>query len=113
MAKIITVGLTEQVIVRGPKTKKKVMARMDTGATKNSLDVTLAANLSLGPIVKATLIKSASGASLRPVVEAEIELKGKRIKGLFTLADRSHMKYKVLIGQNTLKKGFMIDPSKE
>jgi len=89
------------------------MARMDTGASKNSLDVGLAAQLRMGPIADSTLVKSASGSSKRPVIEAEIELKGQKIKSLFTLADRSHMKYKVLIGQNILRKGFIIDATKE
>ncbi len=31
----------------------------------------------------------------------------------FSIADRAHMKYKVLIGKNILKKGFLIDPSKD
>ena len=30
-----------------------------------------------------------------------------------TVADRSHMKYKMLIGQNVLKKGFIIDPEEK
>jgi hypothetical protein len=29
------------------------------------------------------------------------------------VADRSHLKYKILIGQNILKKGFIIDPQKK
>lgn len=108
------IGLTEPVIVVGPKgDKKEVIARIDTGATKSSIDVKLAADLSLGPITKAKLIRSASGAGLRAVVDAKILLADKELKTEFTLADRSHMKFPVLIGQNILKDGFLIDPSKE
>ena len=45
--------------------------------------------------------------------EIEMGSVDKEIKTDFTLADRSNMKYSVLIGQNILKQGFLIDPSKE
>ena len=58
------------------------------------------------------LVKSAHGNKLRPVVEAKITIAGKTVKDKFTIADRDHMKYKALIGQNILKKGFLINPNK-
>ena len=87
-------------------------AKIDTGATKSSIDTNLAAKLRLGPVIKSKLIKSAHGSKLRPIIEATIELAGNVIKSEFTLADRAHMKYSILIGQNILKHGFLIDPSK-
>jgi len=108
------IGLSEEVIIFGPKNKKKkVMARIDTGATKSSIDIQLAADLALGPILKAALIRSASGTGLRPVVESRIEFADKDITAEFSLADRSHMKFPVLIGQNILKEGFLVDPAKK
>ena len=108
------VGLVEPVKVTGPTGKsKEILARVDSGATKSSIDVRLAAALSLGPILKAKLVKSASGKSLRAVVEAKIALADDEFKSDFTIADRADMKYRVLIGQNILKKGFLIDPAKE
>jgi hypothetical protein len=107
------VGLTERIRVYGPKGKKEVLARIDTGATKSSVDVKLAADLRLGPILKAKLVKSASGTGIRPVIQTKIDICNKNITSEFTLADRSHMKYKVLIGQNTMiDNGFLIDPGK-
>lgn len=111
----VVIGLTEKVIVKSfdCKRDKKTFARIDTGATKSSIDTDLAASLSLGPIIDTTLVKSASGSSVRPVVNAKIILRGKIIESNFTLADRKHMTYKVLIGQNILKdNGFLIDPSR-
>jgi hypothetical protein len=108
------VGLVEPVKVTGPSGKsREVLARIDSGATKSSVDVTLAAELSLGPILKAKVVKSASGKGLRPVVEARIVLADKEFKTEFTIADRADMKYSVLVGQNILSKGFLIDPVKE
>ncbi|MFC1648794.1 RimK/LysX family protein [Nanoarchaeota archaeon] len=108
----IVVGLTEFIIVKSPNgNEKKVVARIDTGATKSSIDLTLASEMKLGPVVDSKLVKSAHGAKLRPIIETELTIKGEKIKAMFTLADRAHMKYKVLIGQNVLKNGFMIDPT--
>ena len=43
----------------------------------------------------------------------QIDKEKKKIKAQFTLADRSHMRYPVLIGQNILKQGFLINPNKD
>ena len=108
----IVIGLVEPVILTARNgEKKKIMAKIDTGATKSSIDINLASQLKLGPIIKSKLVKSASGNKVRPVIESEIELADRKAKEEFTLADRWHMKYRVLIGQNILKHGYLIDPS--
>ena len=106
------IGLAEKVNIQHNGGRKNVIAKVDTGATKSSIDTNLAAELKLGPVIKSKLIKSAHGSKLRPIIEATIELAGKKIKSEFTLADRAHMKYRILIGQNILKDGFLIDPTK-
>ncbi|MEA3430237.1 MAG: RimK/LysX family protein [Nanoarchaeota archaeon] len=109
----IIIGCTEKVMVFGPKKKKTVTARIDTGAKTNSIDTVLAAELNLGPIIKTLQVKQALGVATRPVVEVVIEIAGKKMKTHFTLANRSHMNYKVLVGRNLLKHGFLIDPGKK
>jgi len=110
----ITVGLTEKIrLTSNNGDDKEVTAKIDTGATKSSIDLKLASKLNLGPVIKSKIIKSAHGNKLRPVVEGEIMLAGKKIKSEFTLADRTHMKYAVLIGVNILKHGFLVDPSRK
>jgi len=104
----VVVGLVEEVSIQG----KDFIARIDTGAEHSSIDKKIADELKLGPPLKTILIKSASGKERRPVVEAEINIKNKSMKSRFNIADRGYMKYKVLIGQNILKDGFLIDPSK-
>lgn len=114
------VGLVEKIKIKG----KGVTARIDTGAEHNSIDKKLAQKLELGPILKTVMIRSASSRficpqcgykrkqSKRPVVSAEIIIKGRKIKSRFNIANRKHMKYKMLIGQDILKQGFLVDPSK-
>jgi len=106
------VGLTEYVVVKGAVETKDLIARIDTGATKSSIDLMLASKLGLGPVVDSKLIKSAYGIRLRPVVQADIMIAGRLIRAKFTLADRLHMRFPVLIGQNILKRGFLVDPSR-
>ncbi len=111
----VILGLTEQVMVIGPSGKKeKVIARIDTGATSSSIDLALAQRLHLTPSTRSKIVKSASGVKKRPVVHAKIRMDGLLIEEEFTIADRSHMTYQLLIGHNILKKGnFLIDPHKE
>jgi hypothetical protein len=115
MEEQITLGLTEKITVLGNNNQEEiVIARIDTGATSSSIDLNLASKLQLGPITKTKVVKSASGIKKRPFIKVRIKLNEQIIEEEFTLADRSHMTYPVLIGQNILKMGnFLIDPKKE
>ena len=108
----VILGLIEYVTVHGSKGRQaEVVARIDTGATSSSIDYALAGELQLGPVISSKIVKSASGIKKRPTLRVKIELKGIMIEEEFTLADRSHMTYRILLGQNILKKGnFLIDP---
>lgn len=108
----IIIGLAENIVIKGLDETKEVDAKIDTGATKSSIDSKLAAELKLGPIIRTRLVKSAHGNTLRPMINVDLELAGQKIKSQFTIANREHMKYRVLIGQNILKDKFLIDPSK-
>lgn len=110
------VGLTEEVIITGPTgVNKKVVARIDTGATKSSIDLKLANELKIKHVhvLEKKIIRSASGTKERDIVKAKIKIAGRIFKSKFSIADRAHMKYKVLVGQNTLKRNFLIDPNKK
>ncbi len=108
-------GLIEQVIIIGNKgLHEKVVARIDTGATSSSIDERLVEKLDLGPMLRLTLVKSASGSKRRPLICVKIRIDGKLMQEEFTVADRAHMTYPLLIGQNILKKEkFLIDPLKK
>jgi hypothetical protein len=107
------VGFTEEVIIFGNKNREsRTKARIDSGAGISAIDQKLALYLQLGPILKNKKIKQSHGKSIRPVVSAKIDVNGKEMEAEFTIANREHMKYKVLVGRNILKKGFLIDPSK-
>ena len=68
----IVIGLQEKVSIKHSSGNKNVIAKIDTGATKSSIDTNLAAELKLGPVIKSKLVKSAHGSKLRPIIEATI-----------------------------------------
>jgi len=108
----VVLALIERVKLHGGAAEgKEILAKIDTGADNSSIDMELASELQLGPIVKTKRIISSHGKSLRPVVEVTMDLAGKTITEYFTLYNRSHMKFPVLIGKNILRQGFLIDPS--
>lgn len=107
------VGLTEKIEIIGEKSSKKLIARIDTGATLGSVDKKLANELELGPTIKQKVVKSSHGTTERPVKKMRFRMAGRKFNMNFTIADRGHLKYKVLIGQNVLKRNFLIDPDKK
>ncbi len=108
MTKKTILGLVEEVTVQ----HHVILAKIDTGATTSSIDASLAATLNLGPSVKQKMIRSAHGKHIRPYIHVTITLKNRTFTTLFTIVKRDHMRYKMLIGNNILKHGFLIDPSK-
>lgn len=108
----IILGLTEDVYIIDNDHNKKVRARIDTGAITSSIDKSLVSDLNLGPYVKTTTVVSSQGRVERPSLFIKVNVKGKELRIRFTVADRSHMKFPMLVGQNILKKGFLIDPNK-
>ena len=105
-------GLIEPVIVIGQNKSLTLKARIDTGAQRCSIDVNAARKLGYN-IVSEKLIRSAHGKERRAVAYFRIMIMGKLFKASFTIANRLHMKYKLLIGRNLLKySNFIIDPNK-
>ncbi len=101
-------GLVERVKIKG----REIVARIDTGARRCSIDKKLARELKLGPVVEKRSYESAHGKSIRPIVLQEIELKGKKLLVKINISNREYMKYDFLVGREALKDNFLIDPSK-
>lgn len=62
-------------------------------------------------IVKAELIRSSHGATIRIMVEINIEIAKKKFLAKVNIMDRAHLQYPVIVGRRDLKK-FLIDPTK-
>ncbi len=110
------VRLVEKIIVKGPGGEEKVRAKIDTGADRTTVDKILAEQLKLGPALSRVTIKaSAAGQKVeRPVVDATITIAGRTYELKVGVADRSQMRYRVIIGRDILRSGdFLIDPSRK
>jgi hypothetical protein len=109
------VGIIELVTVKGEKGMKTVKAKLDTGTDRTCVDYGLAAEVGLGPLVDTIKVRSTSGNNpeTHVLAEAEIVIHQQHFSLPVSLADRSKMKYEVLIGRDLLERSiFLIDPRK-
>jgi hypothetical protein len=109
-----SVGLVETVTITGERTAK-TKALFDTGATRTSIDMRVAAEAKLGPIIKVMRLKSKTadrGFLRRPVVKAKLKIKRREIEVEANIEDRSLMPYPVLIGRDAIYGHFVIDLKK-
>jgi hypothetical protein len=110
--KKIVIGLTDKVSIKGKKGTATAKALFDTGATRTSVDMFLAAKVGLGPIVKAIKVRAASnprGNKVRIVAVAHIKIKGKTMRTEVSIEDRSNLPYPILIGRDLIHSNFIID----
>jgi hypothetical protein len=108
MKKRLTVALIEEVVLENGEV---MYAKIDTGADSSSIDTEIAKQLGEKKIQSHKVIKSALGTHRRPTINVGIKLQNKDFYERFSLSDRSHLKYKVLIGKDILRKeGFLVDP---
>lgn len=107
----LIIGLVESILLED---KCKYKVKIDTGADSSSIDKALLETLGEKKIISHKVIKSALGTHKRPTILLEFEFCGKRFREKFGISDRTDLKYKILIGNNILKKeGFLIDPNKK
>jgi len=107
------INAVEEVGIRTADGKRiAVLARVDTGAFRSSIDKALAKQLGL--LKKENILwkdrfayRSAVGVQPRPVIGLTFWLAGRKIQTSASVADRSKMKYKVLIGRQDLG-GFLV-----
>mgnify|MGYP001559238157 CR=1 FL=1 len=102
------VGFYEDVLVNG----LLIRAKIDTGASRSSIDSGLADFLGLGPVLGSKAVISSHGRGIRPIVKAHVVIAGKKLNASFNMASRHNLRYPLLIGKNILRKGFIIDSAK-
>ena len=109
------VGAIEPVLVRGTSGARRVLARIDTGASRTTIDLELAAKVGLGPVLDTVRVRAAISehAEMRPLVDAEITISGEKFNVPVAITDRGDMRYHVIIGLDILRSGpFLIDPAR-
>jgi len=110
-----TIGVVEEVTLRGSKGDIRVLARIDTGAARTSLDTDLAARAGLGPVFDRVRVRAAAAhePEERDVVDARVVIAGREFEVAVAIADRKDMRYHMIVGMDILRdSGFLVDPSK-
>jgi hypothetical protein len=110
MGKII-VGLVEPVKIKAKNKEIKVMGKFDTGAQRTSIDKQIISELGVNPIGKTTTV-NIHGRTVRPIVDIQLKIKGKKLSVKANISDRSSRKYRVLIGRDLIFSNFIVDISK-
>lgn len=101
----------EKITIYGPKGKKMVTAKMDTGAYRTSIDSAIIEELGLVDHPVQKKVRSSLGREARAMVDVLFRLHGKDIETVATHTDRSHMRYSVIVGRKDLK-GYLVDPKR-
>lgn len=106
-------GVEENVtIIDSAGASHSIMAKVDTGAYRTTLDKSLAEKYNLHTAVVAHKdVRGALGEQTRPVIELSMLLRERLVKTQAFITDRSHMNYDMIIGRRDLK-GFLVDPAK-
>jgi hypothetical protein len=107
----ILVGLVEPVKIKVQKGFIEILGKFDTGAKRTSIDKNLASKIKLKRVGEITT-KSVHGKSMRPLVDLKLRIKGKNVRVVANIADRSTRKYKLLLGRDAIFPNFIIDITK-
>ena len=99
------IGYIEDVVVIGTSGSQQTLAKSDTGATRSSIDTSLAAEIGAGPIKSMTRVRSGSSKTgkARPVVDLVIGIGGNQHTVTASVEDRGHMDYPLLLGRDILQ----------
>ncbi len=108
-----TISALEEIVIKGKNgLKRKVMAKVDTGAWRTSISENLAEELGLlskNNILWTKTIAGALGREERPIIGLTFWLAGRKIVTPVSVAKRTSLKYPVIIGRKNLK-GLLVDP---
>lgn len=102
-------NVIEKVTLYGPKGKKTVNAKIDTGAYTSSIDEALVGDLGFEPFHTKKRVRSGIGFEERDAVKVAFRINNKVINTIASYTDRTHMRYDMIIGRRDLK-GFLVDP---
>jgi len=106
------IGINEPIeIIDGQGNKYPTIAKIDTGAYRTCFCSNLAEQLGLKNIIRHKKVRSALGVQERPIIEFSFILDKRLVTTEAFMADRSEMKYDIIVGRKDLKR-FLVDPAK-
>lgn len=108
-----TLKLWEKVKLVSSEGKKiEILAKIDTGAWRSSIDKNLAESLGLlkkSNILWTKPVKGSMGKEVRPVIAVRFYLAGRRISTIASIANREGLKAKMIIGRRDMT-GYLVNP---
>lgn len=106
-------GIEESInIIDSQGQAHTIMAKIDTGAYRTTIDEALAKKYDLHTnVLEYRDVRGALGEQTRPVIELTLQLRNRTIKTKAFVVDRAHMNYDAIIGRRDLR-GFLVDPAK-
>lgn len=110
-----TIKVFEKVRIQTATDWVEIEVKVDTGAFRTSIDRKLADELGLsGEVSHQKRVKSALGVDVRDVIKLTFELGGKQLITTASLADRSNLRFQMIVGRQDLK-DFLVecDPMQE
>lgn len=106
------IGINEPVEILDSEGKKhSTIAKTDTGAYRTTLARSLAQEFGLDKEIKRKIVRGALGRQERPVINFSFILDKRLVQTEAFIADRSQMKYDIIVGRRDLKR-FLVDPAK-
>jgi len=99
------IGYVEEVVLSGTRGSVTVSAKSDTGASRTSIDSSLAAEIGTGPIKDVVTVKHGGmkEGRTRPLVDVVVGIHGTQHTVTASIEDREHMSYQVLLGRDILQ----------
>ncbi len=106
------VGINELIeILDSDKNKHPIMAKVDTGAYRTTICSNLAKDLGIDQMIGSKKVRGALGMEERPIVNFSFYMDKRLVMTEAFIADRSEMKYDIIVGRRDLKR-FLVDPAK-
>ncbi|MBU1291941.1 hypothetical protein KKH07_00390 [Patescibacteria group bacterium] len=106
------IGINEPIeILDADKIKHQTMAKVDTGAYRTTICSSLAKELGINQAIGQKKVRSALGMEEREIISLSFYMDKRLVTSDAFIADRSEMKYDIIVGRRDLKR-FLVDPAK-
>lgn len=106
------IGINEPIEIFDDKNQKyPTLAKIDTGAYRTTICISLAQKLNIDKAIRYKKVRGALGDEERPIINLSFILDKRLVNTEAFMADRTEMKYDIIVGRKDLKK-FLVDPAK-
>ncbi|MAF20576.1 MAG: hypothetical protein CMI55_02755 [Parcubacteria group bacterium] len=106
------IGINEPIeILDKEKNHHSTMAKVDTGAYRTTICSVLAKKLNINQVIGQKKVRGALGLEERPIINLAFVLDKRLVTTEAFIADRTEMKYDIIVGRKDLKR-FLVDPAK-